>query len=214
MDNADNTRSDRVLEKQIEALLFASDVPLTPGKIKELAGAPSNTDVRKAVESLSNFYRETDRSYQVTEVAGGYQLISLPEYSELIRTLYKNRRKSRLSKAALETLAIIAYKQPVSRAQVEAVRGVNSGGVLATLSERELIRVSGRGDSIGRPFLYSTTGQFLEYLGLKNYKDLPSIENFVSEGEAIRLLETRIEDNSPGEDTEKGGEEITAVNHE
>lgn len=201
MDDRGENRSGRMLEKQVEALLFASDIPLTPARMKELTGAQSNGEVRDAVESLSSFYSETDRSYKITRVAGGYQLITHPEYSEIIKSLFKNRRKSRLSGAALETLAIIAYKQPVSRAQIEAVRGVNCGGVLSTLLERDLIRISGRGDSIGRPFLYSTTRQFLEYLGLNNYNDLPSIEQFTSEGEAIRLLESRIDQNSPEEET-------------
>lgn len=201
MDDRGENRSARMLEKQVEALLFASDIPLTPARMKELTGAQSNGEVRDAVESLSSFYSETDRSYKITRVAGGYQLITHPEYSEIIKSLFKNRRKSRLSGAALETLAIIAYKQPVSRAQIEAVRGVNCGGVLSTLLERDLIRISGRGDSIGRPFLYSTTRQFLEYLGLNNYNDLPSIEQFASEGEAIRLLESRIDQNSPEEET-------------
>lgn len=201
MDDRGENRSGRMLEKQVEALLFASDIPLTPARMKELTGAQSNGEVREAVESLSSFYSETDRSYKITRVAGGYQLITHPEYSEIIKSLFKNRRKSRLSGAALETLAIIAYKQPVSRAQIEAVRGVNCGGVLSTLLERDLIRISGRGDSIGRPFLYSTTRQFLEYLGLNNYNDLPSIEQFTSEGEAIRLLESRIDQNSPEEET-------------
>ncbi|MGM0483197.1 MAG: SMC-Scp complex subunit ScpB [Candidatus Krumholzibacteriota bacterium] len=209
MDSDGDIRSGRMLEKQVEALLFASDIPLTPARMKELTGAQSNREVRDAVESLSGFYSETDRSYKIAEVAGGYQLITHPEYSEIIKSLFKNRRKSRLSGAALETLAIIAYKQPVSRAQIEAVRGVNSGGVLSTLLERDLIRISGRGDSIGRPFLYSTTRQFLEYLGLKNYNDLPSIDQFASEGEAIRLLESRIEQNNPGEET--GGEEDNTI---
>ena len=200
MGNSGDTRSDRMLEKKIEALLFASDMPLTPTRMKEITGVQSNKEIREAVESLAGFYSETGRSYKIAEVAGGYQLITHPEYSEIIKSLFKNRRKSRLSGAALETLAIIAYKQPVSRSQIEAVRGVNSGGVLSTLLERELIRISGRGDSIGRPFLYSTTRQFLEYLGLKNYNELPSIEQFSSEGEAIRLLESRIERNSTGEE--------------
>jgi len=214
MDRSENRLPARIIEKKVEALLFASDEPLTPAKIKELTGAASNGEIRQAIETISDFYRETERSYQIAELAGGYQLVTLPEYSEVIKSLYKNRRKSRLSNAALETLAIIAYKQPVSRAQIEAVRGVNSGGVLSTLSERELIRVSGRGESIGKPFLYSTTRKFLEYLGLKSYSDLPSIDEFTSEGEAIRLLESRIGEDGPAEETDEEAEEVTEVNDE
>jgi len=200
----ENGELERFIERQVEALLFASDSPLTISKMTSLTDSPSQTFVRKAIESLSRFYSESFRSFEIVEVAGGYQVATLPEYSTVIRRLFKNKRKSRLSKAALETLAIVAYKQPISRPEIEAIRGVNCDGVLSTLTDRELITVSGRGDSIGKPFLYSTTKRFLDYLGLKNYRELPAIEEFETELEALDILDTL----SEKEKEEENGEDI------
>lgn len=200
----ENGELERFIERQVEALLFASDSPLTISKMTALTDSPSQTFVRKAIESLSRFYSESFRSFEIVEVAGGYQVATLPEYSTVIRRLFKNKRKSRLSKAALETLAIVAYKQPISRPEIEAIRGVNCDGVLSTLTDRELITVSGRGDSIGKPFLYSTTKRFLDYLGLKNYRELPAIEEFETELEALDILDTL----SEKEKEEENGEDI------
>jgi segregation and condensation protein B len=125
-----------------------------------------------ALKTAANRWSDT-----IVEVAGGYQLATLPEFSGTICRLFKGRKKAKLTQPALETLAIIAYKQPIGRMQIEAIRGVNCEGVLATLIERELISISGRGDGIGKPFFYSTTKKFLEYLGLKDFRDLPSIED-------------------------------------
>ncbi len=162
-------------EREIEALLFASDAPLSAHRLASLTGIQSASTIRSTIESLNRFYRETSRSFQIVEVAGGYQITTLPDFSSLIAQLFKSRRKARLSQPALETLAIIAYKQPISRVAIEAIRGVNCDGVLSTLMDRDLIAISGRGEGVGRPYLYSTTGTFLEYLGLKDYRDLPSI---------------------------------------
>lgn len=173
-----NNRGDdiNILERSIEALLFASDTPLSAGRLMSITGAASVREVKEAVESIDRFYHEQRRSFEIVEVAGGYQITTLPEYSAVVTQLFKNRRKSRLSQPALETLAIVAYKQPVSRVDIESIRGVNSEGVLSTLVERELIAISGRGEGLGRPYLYSTTRKFLEYLGLKDHKDLPDME--------------------------------------
>ncbi len=200
----ENGGLERFIERQVEALLFASDSPLTISKMTSLTDSPSQKFVKKAIESLSGFYSDNFRSFEIVEVAGGYQVATLPEYSTVIKRLFKNRRKSRLSKAALETLAIVAYKQPVSRPDIEAIRGVNCDGVLSTLTDRELVTVSGRGDSIGKPFLYSTTKRFLDYLGLKNYRELPAIEEFESELEALDILDTLSENEKSGENSENG----------
>ena len=164
------------LERRIEALLFASDVPLSTSRLTALTGAESAKHIKDAIELVDRFYRETGRSFEIVEVAGGYQITTLPEYARIVSQLFKNKRKSRLSQPALETLAIIAYKQPLCRTDIEMIRGVNSDGVLSTLIDRELIQISGRGEGVGRPYLYSTTRKFLEYLGLKDHRDLPSIE--------------------------------------
>jgi segregation and condensation protein B len=196
------------VERQIEALLFASDTPLSVAKLASLTQAPSHKHVRSAIDSISRFYIENFRSFTIVEVADGFQVVTLPEFSGVVKKLYKNKRKSKLSKAALETLAIVAYKQPISRPEIEGIRGVNCDGVISTLIDRELVTVSGRGDGLGRPFLYSTTRNFLEYLGLKNYRELPEIEEFESEIESLDIL------NSPagadGEATE--GEDIPYEN--
>jgi len=182
--------SNQLLLRQIEALLFASDTPLSVRKLSSLTGEESTKEIKESILELDRIYRETNRSYTIIEVAGGYQLATLPEFSEIISRLYKGRRKSRLSQPALETLAIIAYKQPTSRVDIEAIRGVNCDGVLSTLTERELIAITGRGEGVGKPYLYSTTRKFLEYLGLKDYRDLPSldeIEKKLEENEARKI---------------------------
>ncbi|MBU8921393.1 MAG: SMC-Scp complex subunit ScpB [Bacteroidales bacterium] len=163
------------LEGEIEAYLFASDAPISPSRLQSMTGVTSVKDVKKAVGSLENFYRQHNRSFGIVEVAGGYQLVTLPEYADRVARLFKSRRKARLSRPALETLAIIAYKQPINRLAMEAIRGVNCDGVLTTLIDRELVTISGRGEGVGKPYLYSTTTKFLEYLGLKDYRELPDM---------------------------------------
>jgi segregation and condensation protein B len=175
-ENALFEMDDRSFEREIEALLFASDTPLSAAKLAALTGAASSRRVLSAIGALSSFYRDSGRSYTIVEVAGGYQLTTLPEFSGTVSRLFKGKKKAKLTQPALEALAIVAYKQPISRMQIEAIRGVSCEGVLATLMDRELISISGRGDGIGKPFLYSTTKKFLEYLGLKDFRDLPSFE--------------------------------------
>ncbi|MBN1165002.1 MAG: SMC-Scp complex subunit ScpB [Candidatus Krumholzibacteriota bacterium] len=176
------------LAGDIEALLFASHEPLSISRISSITGITSAREIKENISILEDFYRDHNRSFQIIEVAGGYQLATLPEYSHTVNKLYKSRRKSRLSQAALETLAIIAYKQPINRVQIEAIRGVSCEGVVATLVDRELITITGRGEGVGRPYLYSTTNKFLEYLGLKNYRDLPSLEELEKNLEMLELI--------------------------
>ena len=176
MQEKSSNRFEAELARSIEALLFASDVPLTAGKLTSLTGASSAREIREAIESLKAFYLEHKRSFDIVEVAGGYQLTTLPEFSHVVTRLFRSKRKSKLSQPALETLAIVCYKQPISRIDIETIRGVNCEGVLSTLADRDLITISGRGEGVGRPYLYSTTKTFLEYLGLKDFKELPSLE--------------------------------------
>ncbi|MFA4949148.1 MAG: SMC-Scp complex subunit ScpB [Candidatus Krumholzibacteriia bacterium] len=175
-ENTDTGIDDRSIEREVEALLFASDIPLAAAKLAALTGAPSSRRVLEAIGALSRFYGESGRGFTIVEVAGGYQLTTLPEFSGVVSRLFKGRKKAKLTLPALETLAIVAYKQPISRMQIEAIRGVNCDGVLATLIEREVISISGRGEGIGKPYLYSTTKKFLEYMGLKDFGDLPSLD--------------------------------------
>ena len=190
------------LAAEIEALLFASDAPISIGRISAITGESSVKTVKEALAELEQFYRSSSRSFGVVEVAGGYQIATLPEYASTVSLLFKSRRKAKLSQASLETLAIVAYRQPISRMGVEAIRGVNCDGVLATLVERELIAISGRGEGLGRPFLYSTTSRFLEYLGLKDIRDIPDMEELEKSLETIDLIPPPSElDEEPGEES-------------
>ena len=197
-----------MLERSIEALLFASDTPLSASKLMSITGAGSTQEIKEAIRSIDSFYREHRRSFEIVEVAGGYQITTLPEFSSVVAQLFKNRRKSRLSQPALETLAIIAYKQPVSRIEIEAIRGVNSEGVLSTLVDRELVAISGRAEGLGRPYLYSTTRTFLEYLGLKDHKDLPDMEELEKSFSAEHMpVERMNQSGEEGTGPEAEGEE-------
>lgn len=201
------------LAREIEALLFASDEPLALGRLSSIAGGASNKELKTAIESLGNFYREHARSFEIVEIAGGYQITTLPEFSPIVSRLFKSRRQTRLSQPALETLAIIAYKQPISRTDIEVIRGVNCEGVLSTLIERELVVITGRGAGAGRPYLYSTTRKFLEYMGLKDFRDLPGIEEFERIMEAMNLAtepEIEEEEETTGDASPSSGIEATS----
>ncbi len=164
----------------IESLLFAADEPLTIDRLKKIITGAKPQEMREALNELREDYEARQGGFFLKEVAGGYQIRTRPDYKEYIKRLLQPRPQ-RLSKAALETLAIIAYKQPVIRSDVEHIRGVDCGGVLRVLLERQFIRVLGRKDIPGRPLIYATTKRFLEVFDLKNLKDLPTpkeIEEF------------------------------------
>jgi segregation and condensation protein B len=157
----------------IEALLFASDAPLSAA---DLARGEEDLDedaVRAAIEALRAEYEERGRAFQVYEIAGGYQLLTRPEYSPHLERFETVPRSSRVSGASLEVLAIIAYRQPIGRAEVEEIRGVGSTHVLRTLQDLGLIDVVGRGEGLGRPLLYGTTQRFLDHFGFASLDDLP-----------------------------------------
>jgi segregation and condensation protein B len=160
----------------VEALLFSSDRPLTARKLAELVGAGDGHTVRQAVRELQKTYEEGGRAFQIEEVAGGYQMFTLPEYHGWVAKLGRVTKEERLSQAALETLSIIAYRQPILRADIEAIRGVQCGPILRALIERGLVKVAGKSEELGRPLLYGTTRKFLEIMGLRGLKDLPQAE--------------------------------------
>ena len=164
------------LKHVVEALLFAADAPLRTARIVDIVQGADGHAVRRAVKALQREYAEAGRGVQVEEIAGGFRMLSNREYAPFVEQLHKRERRVRLSQAALETLAIVAYKQPIHRADIEAIRGVAVDSVLRMLAERGLIRVVGRAEVLGRPFLYGTTRRFLETFGLKNLDDLPSVE--------------------------------------
>ncbi len=171
----------------LEALLFASDTPLEPERIREVLELPSVEAARALVEELS--VRYAARGLQIVEVGGGYRMVTRPEFQPWLVRLTRSRTKQRLSRPALETLAIVAYKQPVSRPEVDAIRGVNSEAVLENLLERRLIRIPGRKDAPGRPYLFETTREFLVAFGLRDLGDLPKVEGELQVPELAAVAE-------------------------
>ena len=162
------------LKNIIETLLFVADTPLSTDRIKSIVPAGAK-EIKDALFLLAKEYEDRKGGFSLVEVAGGYQIRTRPEYAEWIKKLLQPN-PLRMSKAALETLTIIAYKQPVIRSEIEHIRGVDSGGILRMLLELKLIRVLGRKEIPGRPLIYSTTRRFLEIFGLKDLKDLPTPE--------------------------------------
>lgn len=165
---------DKQLIKILEALLFAAEKPLSTQRIDQLIPEAKPKQIEKAFEELDKIYDK--HAFCIQKIGGGYQLVSRPEYYEWVQRMYATRTKPRLSQAALETLSVVAYKQPVSRIEIEAIRGVNSDGVMGTLLERNLITIRGRAETVGRPLLYGTTEEFLHYFGLNDFSDLPQPE--------------------------------------
>lgn len=166
----------------LEALLFASDTPVDPGLIQEVLELASPEAARELVDELRRRFDEQGRVLQIIEAGGGFRMVTRPEVAPWLVKLARSKTKSRLSRPALETLAIIAYRQPVSRPEVDATRGVNSEGVLDNLLERRLVRIAGRKETAGRPFLYETTREFLVAFGLRDLGDLPKVD-----GELVML---------------------------
>lgn len=160
----------------VEALIFASPEPLTPKGLFKLLETEPREEIAAALDELKRAY-ERSAGLQLVEVAGGYQIVTRPELSEWVRRLFHERTTQKLSAQALETLAVIAYKQPVTAAEITEIRGVNTSGVIGTLLERGLVRISGRKQVVGRPFLYSTTREFLDRFGLKDLSELPKVED-------------------------------------
>lgn len=164
----------------IEALLFASEKPLSVEQVKEILGHLETDEIKRLLSELSAEYQTTGRGMRIVEVAGGFQMVTASDFAPFLRKLYKQRKTERLSKSALETLAIIAYKQPVTRFEIGSIRSVNVDNMVKSLLEKGLVRVSGRKKTPGRPFVYGTTRQFLEYFGLKSLAELPKFEEFAS----------------------------------
>lgn len=171
------------LKAIVESLLFASDAPLAADKIKSILEIKDRKIVDSVLTNLAQEYEAQKRGFLLREVAGGYQLRTRPEYRQWVRRM-KQGRPARLSRPAMETLAIVAYKQPVLRSDVEHLRGVDCGGTLRTLLERGLIRVLGRKELPGRPMVYGTTKRFLEIFDMKDLSELPTLKDLEELGEA------------------------------
>jgi segregation and condensation protein B len=160
----------------VEALIFASPEPITPKQLFKVLDSEPKEEVLAAVEELKGRYARSG-GLQLVEVAAGFQIVTRPELHEWVRRLFHERTSQKLSVAALETLAVIAYKQPVTAIEIAEIRGVNTAGVIGTLLERSLVKISGRKQVVGRPFLYSTTREFLDRFGLRDLTDLPKVED-------------------------------------
>jgi segregation and condensation protein B len=164
------------LKPIIEALIFASPEPLTTKTLFKVLETEPQEDVQAALALLREDY-ERPGGLQLVEVAGGYQIVTRPELHEYVRRLFHERTTQKLSVQALETLAVIAYRQPITAPEITEIRGVNTSGVLNTLIDRKLVRISGRKNVVGRPFMYTTTREFLEKFGLNDISDLPKVED-------------------------------------
>jgi segregation and condensation protein B len=188
--------ADNALKAILEALIFASPEPLTPKQMCKLLDAEPKEDVESALAGLKQDY-ERPGGLQLVEVAGGYQIVTRHDLHDWVRRLFHERTTQRLTAQALETLAVIAYKQPITALEITEVRGVNTSGVLNTLLERHLVKIVGRKQVVGRPFLYSTTKEFLIRFGLNDINDLPKIEDMA---EALGLDAPILVEQAPSEE--------------
>lgn len=188
------------LASRIEALLMVSDRPMSEARLAELlgiAGKGTAQRLRDALESLNTIYSESGRSFRAERLAGGWQLLTLPDFGPLLGRLHTDRQSSRLSPAALETVAIVAYRQPIMRAEIEAIRGVACGEVLRSLMERRLIKIAGRAEELGRPMLYGTTSEFLKVFGLSSLDDLPEVQGLAPQAKKPEAKRPEAEPPSP-----------------
>jgi len=173
----------------VEAMFFVSDKPLFINEIKGVLEEFNSQEIKDIISELAKEYEDMSRSFRIKEIAGGYQVVTDPSLAPWLKKLYKTSGSDRLSGPSLETLAIIAYKQPVTKPEIEAIRGVNVDGVLKTVIEKNLVRIAGRRETVGRPILYGTTSEFLQYFGLNSLKELPNLEEFNITEKDIELPE-------------------------
>lgn len=180
---------DAMLDASVEAIVLSATKPVPAARIAETisaleqarGGSPIESDaIETAITRLNACYEETARAFRIESVAGGFRVMTQPQHAGVLAAFHRKQASSRLSRPAIESLAIIAYKQPITRAKLEAIRGVGCGEVLKGLLERRLIAVTGRAEELGRPMLYGTTRQFLDAFGLRSVKDLPSVESMVA----------------------------------
>jgi segregation and condensation protein B len=191
---------DHQLKSAIEALVFVSGNPLSPDRLKGIFEEASAEQIEAQVRLLQQEYNDRGSGLMIAEVAGGYQLATRPEHFGWIRKFKTVRTTTRLSKPALETLAIVAYKQPITRSEVEAIRGVNIGGIMRNLMERRLVKIVGKKDVPGKPMMYGTSLEFLQYFGLKDLSALPTLKEFQELEAAEEVMEEL--PLAPGEDAD------------
>lgn len=177
-DDSGRPAGEPAMRAVLEALLYASPDPVAVEELREAFGAERAKEVESALAALEEDYRRPDGGLRIERVAGGYRITTRPELADVLREFVRRRNRARLSRAALETLAVVAYRQPVTAPEIEAVRGVDPSAILRSLLEKRLIRICGRKKVVGNPFLYETTDEFLEHFGLDSVGDLPSLEEF------------------------------------
>ncbi|MFH2070563.1 MAG: SMC-Scp complex subunit ScpB [Elusimicrobiota bacterium] len=191
--------------KILETLFFITDQPVSVEQLKDIFdGQVSEETLKEVISCIKQEYADRDSPIELREVADGFQFSTKPAFSQWVRKLFKDRTTLRLSVSAIETLSIVAYKQPVTRAEIEEIRGVEVTAVLETLLERKLIKISGRKETVGRPLLYVTTGEFMRYFGLRGLGDLPSLEEFAASDTATPQQETPREPEESGYKEEPG----------
>lgn len=214
---------DKIYHSVVEALIFSSDDVLTANEIsKAIKGIDgddtqiSYEEIESCIDELNKKYEEQNLSFRVMKIANGYLFATTGEFSKYVGYLSSEKSKRRLSQAALETLSIIAYKQPITKPEIESIRGVNSDYILNTLLEKSLITISGRAESVGRPLLYSTTTEFLKYFGLNRLTDLPKpreIEEIMNDEDFIeqrrKIMMNTLEDSIENEVNEEGNADQT-----
>jgi len=196
LDGLEESAPSAELKAILEALIFASPEPLTPKAIARLLDGESRTAVQTALADLKREY-ERAGGLQLVEVAGGYQIVTRPDLHEWVRRLFHERSTQKLSVQALETLAVVAYRQPVTALEISEIRGVNTSGVLNTLLERHLVKIVGRKQVVGRPFMYATTREFLIRFGLNDLDDLPKVEDMA---EALGLEAPILVERAPNDE--------------
>lgn len=194
----------------LEALLFAADQPLTVRALTRAVGEESVTgsDIKSALNALRVAYEFQERGFRLVRLGNGYQVLTRDRYAPWVEAMVAGKKRSRLSRAALETAAVIAYKQPITRLGIERVRGVDVGGVLHTLMERNLIMIKGRDPGPGRPLLYGTTQAFLDYFGLSDLNELPALDEIAA---LAKAPETSVWDEGERARFEKHGVEADAI---
>lgn len=199
----DRVQSMAELQAILESLLFVSPEPMSVVRLASVIGTVTKVEVEEALRSLGQALEQEGRGVRLAEIAGGYRIVTKQEYASWIKRLDKSKPTAKLSRSALESLAIIAYKQPLVRAEIEEIRGVEASGVLRTLLERKLVRIVGRKEVPGRPIMYGTTKFFLEHFGLSDLSQLPPLREFKELGEGEQPLLPIEGDMLSGEDSER-----------
>ena len=201
----------RIKRRRLEAVLFMAKEPLNSRKLAQLADLKNGIEARGLIRRLNQHYQRMGRAFRIEQIAGGYQMLTRPQFAGWLRRLHDQARSPGLSTPALETLAVVAYRQPILRAEIESVRGVSCGELLRQLMDRNLVRISGRSSDLGRPFLYSTTRQFLSSFGLNSLDDLPRTASMRPLEERAESSEVQLESTAAAQDVAKHSEEDAQV---